>query len=185
LRIPRIARNHVATLISGLLIGTLLVGSAIAVTSPSFKYAHPKTGYLNLSPMAFSPDSLRGATDDYFNSWGSQLSNDDSSRCFNTGVSLPQGAKMKEVTYYYQSDATSDLFAEIVRMNPAANSSTTFANASPADDSDVATSITVAVPSNRQAVNNTKYSYGLGVCPFDGTVFMGARIKYTYTSAGA
>jgi hypothetical protein len=171
-------------LVAGVLIGSLLVGTSVALTSVSFTYSHTKTGYLNVSPMDFAPDSLRGATNDYFTSWGAFISNDDASRCFNTGVNLPQGAKMKKLTYFYQSDATSDFFGELVRMNPGANASTTFAAVTPADDTDVPTSVTATIPLASQSINNKRYAYSIGVCPFDGTVFMGVRIQYTYTTAG-
>lgn len=185
MRAPRIARNHVVTLVAGILIGLLLIGSAVAVTSSSFKYSQTQTGYLRLSPMDFAPDSLLGATSDYFNSWsGGRLSNDDTSRCFNTGVNLPQGAKLKKVTYYYQSDATSDFFGEVVRSDPVADTTQVFAVVSPIDDTDVAASVTANVPTNRKTVNNQRYAYAVGVCPNLGTDFRGVRIQYTYTTAG-
>ncbi len=52
------------------------------------------------------------------------------------------------------------------------------------DDTDTRTKDTRTVPSNLRDVQNRTYSYGYGTCIGDGTTFEGARITYTYTSAG-
>jgi hypothetical protein len=178
-------RRHVPTLVAGLLIGVLAGGAAIAVTSTSFKYSTTKTGYLAVSTMDFAPDSLAGATLDYFNGWGSNtLSNEESIRCFNAGVNLPNGAKIKSIRFFYQSDATSDFYGTLVRANPATGASSRIAEVQPANDADVRTSVSDNIPSTQQQVKNKTFQYGVGVCPFDGTTFLGARITYTYKNAG-
>ena len=135
--------------------------------------------------MDFAPDSLRDPVNDYFTSWGGgSISNDDASRCFNAGVNLPQGAKIKSIKFYYTSDATSDFFGRLVRSNPSNGNTTFLATVSPADDSGTRASASDSVPSAKQEVNNKKFHYGVGVCPFDGTLAHGARIKYTYKNAG-
>lgn len=49
--------------------------------------------YYSLAASAFAPDGLHTTTSDYFNQWDpSALSNQDSGRCFNAGLSLPDGA---------------------------------------------------------------------------------------------
>jgi hypothetical protein len=179
-------RKRVPTLVAGLLIGALFAGgAAIAVTSTSFKYSTTKTGYLAMSTMDFAPDSLSGATLDYFNGWNSNtLSNDESGRCFNAGVNLPNGAKIKSIRFFYQSDATSDFYGTLIRANPATGASSRIAEVVPANDADVRTSVSDNIPSTKQLVKNKTFQYAVGACPFDGTTFLGARITYTYTNAG-
>lgn len=185
MRAPRISRDQVIVLVAGIMIGSMLVGTSVALTDTTFKYAHPKTGYLNVSTMDFAPDNLQGATDDYFNVWDTSLSNLAVGRCFNAGINLPQGAKMTQITFFYQSDATSDLGGYLVRRTPASGVGTYAVTSTPVDDSDVATSVTSAIPLSFQTINNRKYAYGVGVCMSSGgTLFNGARIKYTYTNAG-
>jgi hypothetical protein len=186
MKASRISRGHMIVLVAGILIGSLLVGTSVALTDTAFKYTHAKTGYLSVSSMDFAPDSLQGATNDYVNAWDGSLSNSALGRCFNAGVNLPQGAKMTQITFYYQSDATSDLGGYLVRRNPASGSGTYAVTSTPADNSNIATSVTAAIPLNYRTINNKKYAYGVGVClETEGTLFNGARITYTYTNAGS
>jgi hypothetical protein len=183
---PHRSLRSVVVLVAGILIGSMLVRSAVAITDDAFKYASPKTGYLNVTTMAFAPDSLQGATDDFFNTWNESLTNQAAGRCFNAGVNLPQGATMTKVTFCYRSDATSDLGGYLVRRNPAHGSGIYVVTVSPADDDDVATEVTASIPATYRTVNNKKFAYGVGVCmDTEGTSFDGARITYTYTSAGS
>lgn len=183
---PHSSLRSVVALVAGMVIGSLLVGSAVAITDDAFKYPSPKTGYVNVSTMAFAPDSLQGATDDYFNTWNESLTNQATGRCFNAGVNLPQGATMTKVTFYYRSDATSDLGGYLVRRNAAHGSGVYVVSVSPTDDDDVATEVSASIPSTYRTVNNKKFAYGVGVCmDTEGTRFDGARITYTYTNAGS
>ena len=135
--------------------------------------------------MDFVPDSLSGATLDYFNGWSSNsLSNEDAGRCFNAGVNLPNGARIKSIRFFYQSDATSDFYGTLVRANPATGTSSRIAEVTPANDADVRTSASDNIALAKQPVKNASFQYGVGVCPFDGTTFLGARITYTYKNAG-
>lgn len=179
-------RKRIPALVAGLLVGaTVIGGTAYAITSSSFTYSSTKTGYLSISTMDFAPDGLWTATEDYFNGWGgSNLSNTNSSRCFNAGVNLPNGSRIKSIRFFYTSDATGDFFGRLVRVNPATGGTKYLATVSPADDTGVRTSVNATVPANQQLVKNGNFQFGVGACPFDGTVFHGARITYTYRSAG-
>jgi hypothetical protein len=61
---------------------------------------------------------------------------------------------------------------------------TRLANAFPSNDANTPTSVTINIPSTKQAVT-ADHAYGVGVCPGSSGVFYGAKIKYTYTSAGS
>jgi hypothetical protein len=168
------------------LLALIVVGTAYAITSGSFKYSSTKTGYVSVSNMDMIPDSDNTT---YFNSWTGGLA-DSGDGCFNAGVNLPQGAKVKSITYTYSSPAGSDFFGRFVRMNLDNGNGVDIINSvSPANDADAAAHVTASVHSNQQGVNNKKFAYGVGVCPgSDGTndgVFFGAKIKYTYKTAGS
>ena len=180
---------------SGVVIGALLVGTSLAVTSKSFRYNKAKTGYLSVSPLSFGPDS--GPDVDFFQSWGNGLRGVDA--CFNAGVQLPHGARMKSITYYFTSTNDvgnpddDDFYGEITKTKASAigavnfPTSTPFAKATPVNDTGDPAAITKTIPSTHEVVNNRLFEYGIGICT-DGaenvTKFFGARIKYTYRTAG-
>jgi len=57
--------------------------------------------HYSVAASAFAPDGLHTATSDYFNQWDpTSLSNQDSGRCFNAGVYLPNGATLSSITFY-------------------------------------------------------------------------------------
>src|SRR5262245_15742367 len=98
----RIRVRHIATRAAGLAIGFTVVGTASASAQPAAVAVHQYT----IAASAFAPDSLDGATNDYFNQWNpSTLSNQDGSRCFNAGVMLPGGALLKRVCFLDTHDA--------------------------------------------------------------------------------
>lgn len=168
--------SHLITLIVGLVIGLVAVGTASAVTSaPAAPAASTKN--LAIDSSAFAPDSLRGATNDYFNGWTpASLSNTDVERCFNADVFLPNNATITKITIYYSSD-TDGLFLLFTRKNLPANSFgiiAEFANAPTTSGAYGSASQTVS-----SVVNTAKYSYAIGVCPFGDATFSGAIITYT------
>jgi hypothetical protein len=154
-------------------------GAAYALTASSFKYSSPKTGYVRVSSMAFIPDSPNTT---YFNSWPDGLA-DSVNSCFNTGVDLPQGARVKSITFYFESGAGSDFQGELVRTRLSTGANQEF-QVSPSNDAGTRATATANVPSIRQPVTSD-HAYGIGVCPGDDGTFFGARVKYTYTSAGS
>ena len=164
------------------LLALIVVGTAYAITSSSFKYSSTKTGYLSVSNMDFIPDSDNA---DYFNGWGDGLV-DAQGECFNAGINLPSGAKIKSVTWFYESGAASEFFGRFTRMDgPTATGLDLVPSVSPLNDTGSPSSVTRNVPAANQAVNNAKYSYGIGACPGSDGVFNGARVKYTYKTAGS
>ena len=176
-------RGPIIMLLCGVLIGVTLLGTSLAVTSSTFKYSKTQKGVLSLSAMDFSIDGSTAGN--WLNNWGaSTISNDDPLRCFNAGVHLPQGAKVKKVTWFYTSGPNTNLFGSFLRQRPAAANSVFLASVNPANDAGLVRSASDNVPAARQKVNNKVFQYGLGACFFDDTEFHGARVNYTYTKAG-
>ena len=163
----------------------MTVGTAVALTSSSFRYSTPKTGKLSLSPSDFAPGSLEGATHDYLNEWdNSTLSNSDFARCFEAGIHLPNGSKFVSIKFFYVSDNTSDFLARVWRQRLATGTAALLRESHPANNAGTLTSDTKTIPSTEQSVNNGTYAYMVGVCPYSGTTFNGAIVTYKYFNAG-
>jgi hypothetical protein len=177
-------RSRLVVLLVFALAGSLLIAAAAyALTASSFKYSSPKTSYVRVSHMDFNPNVTSAQ---WTQSHTSGLTTAGDS-CFNAGVDLPAGSKVKSVTWYYKSGASSD-FEGSFRMNQLATGvgSPIIDAVTPADDSDVPTSVTRKVAPTKRLVTRGR-AYWLEACPGqsgDGA-FFGARIKYTYTSAGS
>jgi hypothetical protein len=159
----------------------VVVGAAYALTANSFRYSSVKTGFITVSPMDFGPDGDNTA---YFNNWSTGLG-DTSGGCHNAGVNLPQGSKVKSITYFYKSGAASNFFGRFVRMRLGTGvGADIIVNANPANDAGTAASVTRNVGAANQSVNSS-FAYGVGVCPGSDGTFLGARVKYTYRNAGS
>jgi hypothetical protein len=151
-----------------------------ASTASAGKKKPPVTHHYSLAASAFAPDGLHTTTDDYFNSWDpSTLSNTDTGRCFNAGLSLPVGITLKSLTVYYTAGSTA-MFVELNRQDLPAH---TFTNLVDFDTTIVTTpaytSVTKTIPAGDASVNMTKYAYSFGVCPSGTTTFSGLTITYT------
>ena len=104
--------------------------------------------------------------------------------CLNAGVDLPPGSEVKAITFYFKSGASSDFFGVLWRTRLSTGAAIELARANPPNDANTPTSFTVNIPADKQAVT-ADHAFGIGVCPHTDNVFYGARIKYTYTSAGS
>jgi hypothetical protein len=135
--------------------------------------------YLSLAASAFAPDGLHNTAADYFNNWiPSTLSNQDSGRCFNVGLVLPNGAHLKSVTIYYTGSTTGMPFV-INQQILASHTATVLASISTA----TATTPTYASASTTfptgTTVSMATSAYSAGVCPYGTTTFTGLTIAYT------
>jgi hypothetical protein len=175
-----ITRARVActvALAAGVAIGMVAVG--VAAATPAAKKA-PVVHHYSLAASAFAPDGLHNTADDYFNDWDpTTLSNQDSTRCFDAGLSLPVGATLKSVTVYYTAGSVS-MFFEVNRQDLPAH---TFSNLVDFDTTTVTTpaytAVTKKIPASKASVNMTKYAYSAGACPSGTTTFSGLTITYT------
>jgi hypothetical protein len=154
------------------------VSTASAAPAAPAAPAGTVTHYYSLAASAFSPDGLHGGAD-YLNQWfPAALSNQDTSRCFNAGVSLPNGARLKSVTVYYTAGSQPMDF-QFIRQELASNTATLLVGLSTSPSATPAyTSATQAIPTAYASVS-TADGYSAGVCPLADTTFSGLTISYT------
>ncbi len=172
--------STLATLAAGIAIGFFAIGTtAASAASP----AATKTLHYSLAASAFTPDGLHTTTDDYFNEWDpTTLSNSDTGRCFNAGLSLPPNATLKSITVYY-TEGTTAMYFEINDQALAAHSASelvTF-DTHTTTSTPVYTSMTETFPANT-VVKMAQDAYSSGVCPNGDTTFSGLNITYTVPS---
>jgi hypothetical protein len=180
-----ITRNTVFFAAGGFAAALFLAGAAHAITDTVFRYSSPKQGYVSFDPMAFTPQSNNDASD-YSLGWVSNFGiTTGSNMCFNTGVNLPQGATITGLTIWERST--------VANISPAI----TFKRRSVVtgvvevigikdftDTSGTRKALNVTISSAMNVVDNSRYTYGLGGCINSTMNFYGARIAYTYVSAG-
>ena len=165
----------------GIAVGLALIaaGAAYALTAKSFKYSSPRTGFVIVGHMAFHPDGSSGAGVN-----GANGLETDTDTCFNAGFDLPPSAsRVRAITYYFKSGPSSDLMATLSRRHLATAGSIGFI-VNPANDAGTPASVTDAIPAIFQPVKPDR-AYGITVCPGNDGNFYGAKVKYTYNSAGS
>lgn len=178
-------KRRILLVLVGVVIGALLVGTSIAVTANSFRYSEAKTGYLAIANQDFIPQDDEAS----FNHSSTSGTNSEQG-CFSAPIHLPQGSRAKSVTYVYKSPAGEDMdfYGEFGRRSGHETGDSIeyddMSNrAEPVDDSNIKTAITRFVFDDVERINNRRFMYSLLVCPFGGA-FYGARVKYTYRTAG-
>ena len=168
----------------GVVITLVLSGTAIAVTDTNFTYSTTKTGYLTIHPMDLAPANNLAA-DNYYIDFGAGLSHSaPGGGCYNTGVNLPQLAKVISVQTYYVDEPTGNMYVYLYRNNLSTDVTDTLATQYINDNTGVRSSQTTTVGSTQRTVWNNTYAYGFAVCLGADSSFEGTRITYTYTSAG-
>lgn len=176
-----------AVLSAGL--GVSFVGSAYAITSDSFIYQTRRYGYYSISPAAFSPESdtikyekLFGLRTYLQNLTDTPANN---TSCFNAGVNLPQGATITGVVYWYDNNplANSSQPAFGLLRHSLVDGSSLFLAALGSSTGFTGRTYRMAA-TTPSVVNNVNYTYAAKICLGWLDLFYGARIDYTYTSAG-
>lgn len=161
---------------------TAAIGTAQAITDTFFLYSSPRTGYFTISPAALSPD---GDGADYIIGFtgGARLQSD-STRCFVTGVNLPQGARITQMRVFYSSGA-SNPHVRLYREALATGVAEQIANINLPITGGARSAANVPIAASLATVGNAGFSYGFGTCLFDtASRLHGVRITYTYTNAG-
>ena len=166
-------------------LAALLSGVAQAITENAFRYSSARTGYYGMNPMAFSSADSRPGFHEYFIQWPDYLRNIGSgTHCFNTGVNLPNGARMTRFSAWYSTDAASSVRVSLFQAGFADDAFSGLLaqlNSTDTTATRAGMSITPGIPE----VQNGQFNYSVGVCmDKDSDRFYGARITYTYTSAG-
>jgi hypothetical protein len=185
----KVRRKQTLILLAGIVIGASLVGTSIAVTSNSFRYSETKTGYLSFSPSEFIVDTSTDAYSNVFDEGGFE------GECFaTTGVHLPHGARAKSVTFYYEAQGStpSQTFLGEFHRRRANNLDAsgyppfvlmTNPGTLEAGGTDPS-KITGQVRDGKELIDNKNFEYLLAICPKSAGIFYGARIRYTYRTAG-
>lgn len=157
----------------GIVVGTMLLGSAVALTATSFTYANKHVGYAAVTPFDLeSANDALGFVSDYDTRTGAG--------CAATGLRLPQGALLVNATVYETEGAP--LVISIYRTNRATGG-TSSAIVTPTPDGS-RQAHTMQIPSTWAKVNNATFDYMFEVCHGPSGIFHGARLRYTYKSAG-
>ncbi len=178
----RIRNMHPVTGIAIGVVATLVLsGTAIAVTDTNFTYSTTKTGWLTIHPTDLAPANDFSASHYDVDIGAGHLTSDNG--CFNTGVNLPQNARVSSMETFYRSGGVGQR-VYLVRENLSTNSTEYLVLHFFSDSGGLRTSVTNSVPNAVRTVWNNVYSYGFSVCLLTNDRFEGARITYTYTNAG-
>lgn len=175
----RIPGGRVGNFFAGAAVASVIGGTAVAITSPNFTYSAVQQGHYTIGPSALTPRGT-DAADDYF----INVSDLSGVGCYQTGVNLPQGASVNSVTTWYKSNVASNPGVFLYRHNVPNDGINLLVSASIDDDSNTRKPITHTVPANLRIVNNLYFEYSYYICLDDGTLFYGARINYTFKTAG-
>jgi hypothetical protein len=175
-----VTARHVGIALAGIVIGIMLSGGAHAIVNGAFRYSTPQTGYLTIPAAAFIP-AANGAV--YTNDGNAIRTTGD--QCFTTGVNLPQDAKIAQLAMWFSKNDATPVTLSLDRAELQTFNFTTVASLSPGNTGGVGKSIAMNVTdTTKQTVNNIRYMYYINHCISDQEFFVGARIKYTYTTAG-
>jgi hypothetical protein len=168
--------------IAGLLVGALTLGTTYAVsTGPSTDAVDArKTGYIALSPLDFAPQSSDEAAEGYWISWNPVSIIPDAEQCFNTGLTVPGGAKLGRVAMWFEGTGAGDgrITAVVYRSDPATGASQRIGTAVSTGTAQIQR-VVAQILDGKRIVHNDKWLYGVGFCAEDGMIFRGARAVYT------
>lgn len=171
---------------SAAIVGALLVsGTAQAVTDTVFQYSAAKTGYYSISPMSLAFAGDGGNADKAFFIQTNSVVRPTYGGCFLTGVNLPQGAVIKQLSVWFDTGASPNFIPSLTRLNFATGSLDLLAIANVGSNTPARKQINLAVTNaSFGTVDNATYSYGFQVCIGPNDAFYAARIMYTFTNAG-
>jgi hypothetical protein len=181
--ITRGRTGYLATLAVGIALGCAAVAAPAASAARSAPAAKTVTHHYSLAASAFAPDGLHDTSEDYYNQWDpANLSNLDTARCFNAGLSLPPSVTLKSITFYYTA-GTSEMYYQLNRQDLVNHTYTEMVSGDTATVTTPAyTSVTRKIASADAVVNMGTYAYSVGVCPNPGSpsvTFSGITITYT------
>jgi hypothetical protein len=184
---PNAAKMRIVVIATSCLLlgGLLLGGAAKAVTDTTFRYVPPQVGHIQIPPAAMvAQDSGAG----YLNTGWSLNGTAAVLTCFYAPVGLPHGAKMTQLTAWYQNPNPDTVDLAIKRHRVLDGKAADVIAKSLGDSGDDQRKI-VTFPINNselRLVDNNRFIYYLRLCMngSNATVFYGARVTFTYTSAG-
>ena len=180
LRVPRLA----AGLAIGTAVAIIVSGAAYAITSNVFRYSAPQAGWVSIDEAALNPGT---ATQTYTRNYTNSSLGAGQAGCFQTGVNLPNGARLTALKASYQSTGAASQTFLLFRRNINTGAGAFIVTGDSANTGSAPASANFPVPAPMAVVNNKAFAYGFAVC-FPGTSALGffsARISYTYTVAGS
>jgi hypothetical protein len=174
---PRLAKG----LAAGIVAAIVLSGVAYAITGNAFIYSRAKPGYFSIHPASLAPFN---DTISYQSSSGPPAQVQ-ANGCLTTGVHLPDGAKITGLSVWYAANTVGGVGFSLFRDTPSNGTDAYLVFGSSDDASGNRVGKLFSISRALATVNNKAGSYGFGVCPVNNTqIFYGARINYTYTTAG-
>ena len=180
--IERIRTRLLGSTTLGLVAVLALGGTVAALTASDFTYQTTKTGYLSIHPMALSADRDNA---DYIVSFIPGSLTTSTNACFSTGVNLPQGSRITQLAVWYSSPTEGDTSVFLQRITLATGFLSPLLVSEDIPIGSTGRKLAIfPIAGGSSLVSNIGFAYGFGVCPGTDGDFHGARIAYTYTSAG-
>jgi hypothetical protein len=160
-------------------------GYAVAITSNAFTYSPALNGAVMIDAMDLAPDDSESAQNYSINFTGNVHRTNTDVGCYVTGLNLPQGAKLVELRVFYKSSDQWNPTVYIMRHTPSTGVFTEILVEVISNNENVRKAIAYDLTTNGdRTINNATFGYGFGVCIGSLDVFYGARLAYSYTSAG-
>ena len=170
--------GHVAALGAGLLLGLVSVGigGAGAGSLPAAKAA---VRHYTLAASALAPDSFDDVSENYTNLWDpSTLTDAHGARCYDAGLSLPSGARIVSVTFYYTRGASSGIYMEVNEQVLSNHTSKAVATFTSSATGTTASYTATTVPVNPAVTVSSTDAYSVGVCPAGDATFTAVTVNY-------
>jgi hypothetical protein len=170
-------------LVAGLVVGALTLGTTYAVsTGPSAGPVEArKTGYVAVSPTAFTPQTGSAAAEGYRFFWDPISLVPDAEQCFNAGLTVPGGAKLGRVAMWFEGPGASadpTYTGVVFRSDPATGVSQRIGTVVKPAGRGI-TRVVAQIADGKRIVKNDTWQYSLGFCAEDAMSFRGARVIYT------
>jgi hypothetical protein len=177
-KLSGLARSSAVAAVSSLVAG----GMAFAITSNTFTYSPAQNGALMIDALEMAPDGALSADNYTVNYSGGELFG---SGCFGTAIHLPQGARLVELRIFFQSGGSSDPNFTLVKHAPSTATNTNIVGTQLLDNSNTRKVAVFNLAANpNRIINNAVAGYGFGFCMGSSDIFFGARIAYSFSSAG-
>jgi hypothetical protein len=158
----------------------LLSGVAYAITSNSFDYSVPKTGWLSVNAAAMVPEH-EGLS--YTNRVLSSSLEASGPGCFQGAVNFPDRAKINGFLVWSAETSPGQMVFYLFRNRLSNGTENSIVAADSTDTSGRRVLGRYPIRGSAVIANDT-FSYGLAVCFNGPATFYGARVTYTYETAG-
>jgi hypothetical protein len=172
-----------AGLVLGLTTGLFLSGVAWGINSTVFHYSTPQTASYTIPAAALAP---RDSSTNYFHGFGYLRvgSIGALTDCFQGPVNLPQGAKITKLAIWYRAGAVGRVTVDLRRYRFNNGEVGDIAEITSTDATQTRVSKAVSVSGPLATINNDAFNYDFSICLGTNDTFEGARLTYTYTTAG-